>query len=57
MLSRLFPLLSLPDNAYTLYAAGAMRTLSSVEVFRTYFTEQQAAATGRLAERLAYISR
>jgi hypothetical protein len=57
LLSNLFPLLALPDNSYTLYAVGAMRTLSRVEVFRNYFQDERSKAKGRLAERLAYISR
>ncbi|MDR0557877.1 MAG: hypothetical protein LBG43_08460 [Treponema sp.] len=56
-LSILFPLISLPDNTYTLYAAGAMRTLAKTEAFASYFLEQQERSSGRLAERLAYIAR
>jgi hypothetical protein len=56
-LSTLFPLLSLPDNTYTLYTAGAMRTLAKAEAFARYFLEQQEHSSGRLAERLAYIAR
>jgi hypothetical protein len=56
-LSILFPLISLPDNTYTLYAIGAMRTLAKTEAFASYFLEQQERSSGRLAERLAYVAR
>jgi len=54
-LNTLFPLISLPDNPYTVYAVGALRALNSVQVFRDYFFIQAMAASGRLAERLSYI--
>jgi hypothetical protein len=57
VLDYLFPLLDLPDNKYTHYALGAMQSLASVSVFRNYFYDQAAQCTGRLSERLAYISR
>jgi hypothetical protein len=53
----LFPLISLPDNAYTLYALGALRSLASVPKFKDYFAERGAQSAGRLAERLIYVSR
>jgi hypothetical protein len=56
-LQGLFGLLSLQDNPYTLYAAGAMRALAVQEDFRAWFAQEAAGASGRLAERLLYISR
>jgi hypothetical protein len=55
-LEPLLPLISLSDNPYTTYAVGALRVLASVPRFRDYFNAQAAAARGRLAERLSYIS-
>lgn len=57
VLTELFGLLSLRDNPYTLYAAGAMRALAVQEDFRTWFAREAAGSSGRLAERLFYISR
>jgi hypothetical protein len=57
LLSELFPLIALPDNPYTLYASGALRALASLESFKSYFTSAGGQNTGRLAERLRYISR
>jgi len=57
LLEPLLPLISLSDNPYTTYAVGALRTLAGVPRFRDYFSVQAAAARGRLAERLSYISR
>ncbi|MDR2965856.1 MAG: hypothetical protein LBU88_08780 [Treponema sp.] len=57
MLDSLLPLISLPDNPYTIYAVGTFRALTNIPVFREYFTAQAAASRGRLAERLSYISR
>ena len=57
MLEELFPLIALPDNPYTIYAVGAMQALSSRPEFRTFFAEQAFKASGRLAERLNFISR
>jgi hypothetical protein len=57
LLDQLMPLISLPDNSYTIYAVGMLRTLASVPVFRDYFRDSSDKSTGRLAERLAYISR
>lgn len=56
-LDSLLPLISLPDNPYTVYAAGALRALTPVPVFREYFARQAASSSGRSAERLSYISR
>ncbi|MDR1286984.1 MAG: hypothetical protein LBK08_05175 [Treponema sp.] len=56
-LSVLMPLLSLPDNTGTLYAAGALRALGQTPEFHLYFSTEAAKAKGRLAERLAYIMR
>lgn len=57
ILTELFTLLSLQDNPYTLYTAGAMRALAIQEDFKTWFTREAAQTSGRLAERLFYISR
>ena len=56
-LNALLPLLSLPDNPYTVYAVGALRPLTGVQRFREYFIAQAADSGGRLTERLSYISR
>ena len=57
MLDQLKPLISLPDNSYTIYALNVLRSLAVVPVFRDYFLDTSNQSTGRLAERLAYISR
>ncbi|MDR2759439.1 MAG: hypothetical protein LBB78_08660 [Spirochaetaceae bacterium] len=57
VLTELFALLSLQDNPYTLYTAGALRALAIQEDFRNWFTHEAAQASGRLAERLFYISK
>jgi|GEM_PF-657161 len=63
-LDSLLPLISLPDNPYTVYAVGALRALTSVPKYREYFNLQAKQVNGakdislrRLAERLAYICR
>jgi len=57
LLAPLFPLISLPDNPYTMYAVSALRNLSSSAKYRDYFNEHSISSKGRLAERLAYICR
>jgi hypothetical protein len=57
ILSALFPLISLPDNPYTIFAVGALRALAQVPLFRDFFNEQAASSKGRLGERLSYICR
>jgi hypothetical protein len=66
LLSALLPLAALPDNPYTLYAAGALRGIASDSRFKNYFDAQLRLikqdkkpdqAQSRLAERLAYIAR
>ncbi|MCL2065915.1 MAG: hypothetical protein FWG99_00425 [Treponema sp.] len=57
ILGSLLPLISLPDNPYTVYAVGALRALSAAPVYREFFGSQAEVSGGRLAERLAYISR
>ena len=57
ILDSLLPLISLPDNPYTVFAVGALRSLNSVPDYRNYFIVQAALSSGRLAERLLYISR
>jgi hypothetical protein len=56
-LDSLLPLISLPDNPYTVYAVGALRVLAGAPGFRDYFYQQASSARGRLAERLSFISR
>ena len=56
-LDSLMPLISLPDNPYTVYAVGALRALTNISRFQDYFNAQAASAKGRLAERLLYICR
>jgi hypothetical protein len=57
ILASLLPLISLPDNPYTIYAVGALRALSALPLFREYLNSRSAGSGGRLAERLAYICR
>ncbi|MCL2229670.1 MAG: hypothetical protein FWC01_01095 [Treponema sp.] len=57
ILDSLLPLIGLPDNPYTVYAVGALRSLSNVPAFRDYFNRQASFARGRLAERLIFIGR
>lgn len=69
LLAALFPLAALPDNPYTLYAAGALRGIASDSRFKNYFDAQlrsiksgnsrkkQDKTQSRLAERLTYIVR
>ncbi|MCL2092564.1 MAG: hypothetical protein FWH12_00045 [Treponema sp.] len=57
ILTDLFPLMVLPENPYTLYALGALRALASVPEFRSFFVEESLKSSGRLLERLNYVSR
>ena len=57
ILEELFPLIALPDNPYTLYALGAMKSLNAVPDFRSFFAGEAHKSSGRLGERLNYISR
>jgi hypothetical protein len=56
-LAELLPLIGLPDNTYTFFAAGSLRALSGEPPFRDYLLREAAGASGRLAERLNYICR
>lgn len=56
-LSVLLPLLTLPDNPYTLYALGAVRAMAADEAFSRHLSERADASPGRLAERLRYAAR
>jgi hypothetical protein len=56
-LENLIPLIKLPDNPYTIYAAGAMRGLASDSRFKPYLVALGGNAQGRLAERMQYILR
>jgi hypothetical protein len=57
LLSDLLPLISLPDNSYTVYAVGALRALADAPLFRDYLEALAEKSSGRLAERLRYICR
>lgn len=57
VLEKLFPLMSLPENPFTLYAVGALKALSTVPEFRNFFAEGAFRSPGRLGERLNYIAR
>jgi hypothetical protein len=57
ILDSLLPLISLPDNPYTVYAVSALKTLTGIQKFNEYFSGQAAVSKGRLAERLSYICR
>jgi hypothetical protein len=57
LLEDLFPLISLPDNAYTLYVLGAFRAVCAASGFRDFFAAHAAKASGRLAERFNFILR
>lgn len=57
LLDGLMPLISLPDNPYTIYAVGALKALTAAPKYRDYFNETASASKGRLAERLSYICR
>ena len=57
ILDSLMPLVSLPDNPYTIYAVNRLRSLTGITGFRDYFTRKASSSSGRLAERLSYISR
>ncbi|MDR2542655.1 MAG: hypothetical protein LBC80_04300 [Treponema sp.] len=57
ILDVLLPLISLPDNAYTVYAVGALRALASISGFRDYYARRAEASSGRLAERLSFLGR
>jgi hypothetical protein len=57
ILDSLLPLISLPDNPYTVYAVSALKTLTGIPKFNEYFSGHAAVSKGRLAERLSYICR
>jgi len=57
VLDPLLPLISLPDNPYTVYAVSALKTLTGIPKFNEYFSGHAAVSKGRLAERLSYICR
>ncbi|MDR0503404.1 MAG: hypothetical protein LBH16_08805 [Treponema sp.] len=57
ILESLFPLISLNDNPYTVYAVSALRALAAIQIYRDYFNVQASSSKGRLAERLSYICR
>jgi hypothetical protein len=55
LISGLLPLISLPDNPYTVYAVGALRAMAASPRFGDYFETLAKTSSGRLAERLRYI--
>lgn len=55
LLDQLMPLISLPDNSWTIYAVGMLRSLALVPAFKDYFRDSSDRSSGRLAERLSYI--
>ena len=57
ILEELYPLMALPENPSTLYAMGALKSLSALPLFREFFIEGALKSQGRLAERLSYIAR
>ena len=57
MLEELFPLMALPDNPYTVFALGAMQALTAIPEYRAFFTREALKSSGRLGERLNFISR
>ena len=57
ILDMLIPLISLPENPFTVYAIGALRGLASIPQFLDYFTVLAAGSKGRLTDRLVYICR
>jgi hypothetical protein len=57
LLEPLIPLIALPENPYTLYAIGVLKSLAAVPVYREYFDTLAAGSKGRLADRLVYICR
>ena len=57
LLEPLIPLFELAENPYTVYAIGALKSLSALPPFRDYFDNIAAGSKGRLADRFAYISR
>lgn len=55
LLSKLLPLLDLPDNPFTMYALGAMKGLADDAAFASGISELGKGAGKRVAERIAYI--
>ncbi|MCL2043302.1 MAG: hypothetical protein FWG89_04090 [Treponema sp.] len=57
LLEPLMSLVGLQENPFTEYAFGALKSLAASPAFRDYFDGLAVRSGGRLAERLAYISR
>jgi hypothetical protein len=57
LLEPLLPLIALPENPYTVYALGALKSLAALPLFWDYFDGLAAHSKGRLADRLVYICR
>ena len=57
VLDSIVPVLSLPDNPYTLYALGVLRGLAEDETIRKWLSARADVEVGRTRERLRYASR
>ena len=57
LLESLLPLISLPDNPYTVFAVSALKALNTFTAYNEFFAARAALSNGRLAERLLYINR
>jgi hypothetical protein len=57
ILDNLMPVITLPDNAFAMYAIGAMQSLLPLPGFKEYFESKAESSGGRLKERLDYIVR
>lgn len=57
VLDSIVPVLSLPDNPYTLYALGVLRGLAEDGTIRKWLSARADAEVGRTRERLRYASR
>ncbi|MCL2139429.1 MAG: hypothetical protein FWH41_07865 [Treponema sp.] len=57
ILNDLLPLINLPENPFTMHAINALKPLAFNPVFNDYFKHHAALSSGRLAERLTYLSR
>ncbi|MDR1930562.1 MAG: hypothetical protein LBQ44_08045 [Treponema sp.] len=56
LLEDILPLIALPDNLHTIYAAGILRALTAEPMFKSWLNGEAEKARGRLAERLEYIT-
>ena len=56
LLLDLFPLISLPDNPYTLFAVEALSNVSYIPEFEAFFSAQSGSFSGLLGARLEFIN-